>query len=119
MLCYSVCHEIQFIISTSSAVIEKIHQVSDGLARVATVHTIRGTFKRVVNKLCLLPKDDSQYFLCYNPFVHSSELSTDMCEDGWTVPLHEVKYLVSEPAVLVNVVHDLRQVVYYVNYSCV
>jgi hypothetical protein len=38
------------------AVISDIHAGEDGLIRVVTLRTTKGTLKRPVSKICLLPK---------------------------------------------------------------
>jgi hypothetical protein len=40
------------------AVISDVHAVRDGLTRIVTLRTAKGTFKRLVAKICLLPKVD-------------------------------------------------------------
>jgi hypothetical protein len=40
------------------AVISDIHTGRDGLIRVVTLRTAKGTFKRPITKICFLPKVD-------------------------------------------------------------
>jgi hypothetical protein len=41
-----------------NAVISDIHAGRDGLTRIVTLRTAKGTFKRPIAKICLLPKVD-------------------------------------------------------------